>query len=90
MTEQRISRKALKTMKLDFHGSAEQYEDLHDFLNLIDCCYGKEWVTYCKPPFRDSSGVIHYLGRYILRQHDIVSMSADRIERIVEHPPYIA
>ena len=31
--------------------------------------------TYCKPPFRDSSGVIHYLGRYTHR----VAISNNRI-----------
>ena len=66
---------ALKSMDLDFCGSAEQYEDPRDFLNLIDRCYNKEWVAYCKPPFRDSSGVIHYLGRYTHR----VAISNNRI-----------
>ena len=66
---------ALKTMDLDFCGSAKQYEDPRDFLNLIDRCYNKEWVVYCKPPFRDSSGVIHYLGRYTHR----VAISNNRI-----------
>ena len=66
---------ALKTMNLDFCGSAKQYEDPRDFLNLVDRCYNKEWVAYCKPPFRDSSGVIHYLGRYTHR----VAISNNRI-----------
>ncbi len=66
---------ALKTMDLDFCGSAKQYEDPRDFLNLIDHCYNKEWIAYCKPPFRDSSGVIHYLGRYTHR----VAISNNRI-----------
>ena len=66
---------ALKTMNLDFCGSAKRYEDPRDFLNLVDRCYNKEWVAYCKPPFRDSSGVIHYLGRYTHR----VAISNNRI-----------
>ena len=66
---------ALKTMNLDFHGTAKQYEDPRDFLNLVDRCYKKEWVTYCKPPFKDSSGVINYLGRYTHR----VAISNNRI-----------
>ena len=36
---------ALKTMDLDFCGSAKQYEDPRDFLNLVDRCYNKEWVA---------------------------------------------
>jgi len=51
------------------------YEDPSNFLNLVDRCYNKEWVAYCKPPFRDSSGVIHYLGRYTHR----VAISNNRI-----------
>ena len=66
---------ALKTMDLDFHGTAEQYEDPREFLNLVDRCYRKEWVAYCKHPFRDSSGVINYLGRYTHR----VAISNNRI-----------
>ena len=66
---------ALKTMKLVFHGTAEQYENPRDFLNLVDRCYRKEWVTYCKPPFKNSSGVINYLGRYTHR----VAISNNRI-----------
>ena len=62
-------------MALEFHGTAERYEDPRNLLDLIDRCYKKEWVTYCKPPFRDSSGVINYLGRYTHR----VAISNNRI-----------
>jgi hypothetical protein len=37
--------------------------------------YGKEWVVYCKPPFRDAACVVEYLGRYTHR----VAISNSRI-----------
>ena len=37
--------------------------------------YTKEWVSYCKPPFKDAKSVIRYLGRYTHR----VAISNNRI-----------
>lgn len=45
------------------------------FLNLLDTCYQKEWVIYCKPPFKSASCVVEYLGRYTHR----VAISNNRI-----------
>ena len=40
--------------------------------------YQKEWVVYCKPPFKDASKCFEYLGRYTHRvaisNHRIVSL----------------
>ncbi len=35
-----------------------------NFKALIDNLYRKEWVVYCKKPFRTSNQVVAYLGRY--------------------------
>ena len=43
--------------------------------NLLDICYQKKWVVYCKPPFGNAGKVIAYLGRYTHR----VAISNDRI-----------
>jgi len=43
--------------------------------SLLDICYSKEWVVYCKPPFKDASCVVEYLGRYTHR----VAISNNRI-----------
>jgi len=43
--------------------------------NLISRCYEKEWVVYCKPPFKSASCVVEYLGRYTHR----VAISNNRI-----------
>lgn len=38
----------------------------------------KEWVVYCKPPFKDAACVLEYLGRYTHR----VSISNNRILKL--------
>ncbi|BAK98042.1 putative transposase [Oscillibacter valericigenes Sjm18-20] len=35
--------------------------------SLLNECYHKEWVVYCKPPFKDAACVVEYLGRYTHR-----------------------
>jgi len=35
-----------------------------DFKSLKNELYIKEWVVYCKPPFKTPENVIEYLGRY--------------------------
>ena len=37
--------------------------------------YNKEWISYCKKPFKDAKSVIKYLGRYTHR----VAISNNRI-----------
>ncbi len=46
--------------------------------SLLNECYGKEWVVYCKPPFKDAVCVVEYLGRYTHR----VAISNNRILRM--------
>ena len=46
--------------------------------NLLNLCYRKEWVVYCKPPFKDAACVVEYLGRYTHR----VAISNNRILKI--------
>jgi len=50
---------------------------------LLDKLYLTDWIVYCKKPFRDSSHVIRYLGRYTHR----VAISNGRIVSydIVQH-----
>lgn len=46
--------------------------------SLLNLCYKKEWVVYCKPPFKDAACVVEYLGRYTHR----VAISNNRILKI--------
>ena len=65
----------LQQAKLEFHGSQEYLTNELAFRNLVDALYGKEWIVYCKPPFRDAACVLEYLGRYTHR----VAISNNRI-----------
>ena len=46
--------------------------------DVLNICYRKEWVVYCKPPFKNASCVVEYLGRYTHR----VAISNNRILQI--------
>ena len=46
--------------------------------SLLNECYHKEWIVYCKPPFKDAACVVEYLGRYTHR----VAISNNRILRL--------
>lgn len=65
----------LKKEKLDFYGENEYLKEQQNFDELIAKMYNKEWVSYCKPPFKDARYVIKYLGRYTHR----VAISNNRI-----------
>ena len=54
----------------------QQFPDLEH--GLLDRCYNKEWVVYCKPPFKTAACVVEYLGRYTHR----VAISNNRILRL--------
>ena len=58
----------LQDLKLNF-------ENLN---KIIKDCYKKEWIVYCKPPFKSSAHVIEYLGRYTHR----VAISNSRILKL--------
>ncbi len=71
----------VKVLSRKFRGKLlallRQAPDLAGMLDLavVDSCYRKEWVVYCKPPFKDASCVVEYLGRYTHR----VAISNSRI-----------
>lgn len=65
----------LKRAKLDFYGDEAYLYDDTCFNNFLSSIYKKDWVVYCKPPFKDSSCVVEYLGRYTHR----VAISNNRI-----------
>lgn len=65
----------LKKEKLEFYGECEYLKQPENFEALMSELYNKEWVSYCKKPFKDVMGVIRYLGRYTHR----VAISNERI-----------
>ncbi|MCO5388532.1 MAG: transposase [Desulfitobacterium hafniense] len=69
--------------KLEFHGSQAYLANNKDFEELLSSLYNKEWVVYCKPPFKNAACVVEYLGRYTHRvaisNKRIVSLEKDRV-----------
>jgi predicted Zn-ribbon and HTH transcriptional regulator len=64
--------------KLEFHGSQQYLCNDNEFENLLSTVYSKEWIVYCKPPFKEAACVVEYLGRYTHR----VAISNNRIVNI--------
>ena len=69
--------------KLTFCGTTEKYQNNYEFQNLLDICYQKEWVPYCKPTFNGAQSVINYLGKYTHRiaisNHRLISVDDDGV-----------
>jgi hypothetical protein len=65
----------LKQANLEFYGSIADLQDQEKFNELMSSLYQKEWVVYCKPPFKNAGCVVEYLGRYTHR----VAISNNRI-----------
>lgn len=66
--------------KLEFHGAAQKYQNRYPFKELLDDCYKKNWVTYCKETFNGAQTVINYLGKYTHR----IAISNHRIKSMTE------
>lgn len=60
---------------LEFHGQIKHLEFRQEFESFLTPIYQKEWVVYCKPPFKTAATVVEYLGRYTHR----VAISNNRI-----------
>lgn len=69
-----------KQGKLEFHGSSGKYQNRYIFKELLDRCYKKKWVCYCKKPFDGAESVIRYLGKYTHR----IAISNYRIKNVTE------
>jgi len=64
--------------KLKFTGTIAGLQDPAQFSALLKDLYGREWVVYAKPPFKDPEMLLDYLGRYTHRiaigNHRILKM----------------
>jgi ribosomal protein L32 len=76
-------KKAFQDGDLKFYGQIEHLSGKLKFHALIDSLYQKEWVVYCKKPFKSPWHVLRYLGRYTHRvaisNQRIVSLHNDRV-----------
>ena len=55
---------AVRDGDLYFYGKIESLSGKPKFQALIDALYQKEWIAYCKKPFKSPWYVLRYLGRY--------------------------
>ena len=70
----------MKREKLEFYGSNKDLENPANYNSLIQKMYEKEWIVYCKEPFKNAECVIQYLGRYTHR----VAISNERIVAVTK------
>jgi hypothetical protein len=63
---------------LKLSGDVEGLKGREEFRLFVDKLYKKEWVVYCKPPFKSAEHVFEYLGRYTHR----VAISNNRIVKL--------
>lgn len=64
--------------KLKFMGKIEELKEKHVYECFKEKLYSKNWIVYCKPPFKSAENVLEYLGRYTHR----VAISNNRIEKL--------
>lgn len=64
-----------KAGELIFPGQIAHLQESVVFHELLKGLYEKEWIVYCKPPFKSPGLVIRYLGRYTHR----IAISNQRI-----------
>jgi hypothetical protein len=76
-------KEAYQNSDLQFYGKLESLSGKFNFQSLIDTLYQKEWVLYCKKPFKSPWYVLRYLGRYTHRvaisNQRIVSLHNDQV-----------
>jgi hypothetical protein len=70
--------KAYDEIGLTFPGEIAPLKEQRTFRRYVTGLYRKEWVVYCKKPFRNTNHVLEYLGRYTHR----VAISNNRIVRV--------
>lgn len=66
--------------KLKFYGTSEKFHNNYTFRELLNSCYSKKWMPYCKTTFNGAQSVIKYLGKYTHR----IAISNHRIIRMDE------
>lgn len=69
-------RQAYDNGEIAFFNQAASLAIKSNFLTYIDQLYKKDWVVFCKKPFKSPTHVVKYLGRYTHR----VAISNSRIK----------
>ena len=71
-----LLRKAYNNRELAFFKDATKLSGKDNFQDFLDDLYTKDWVVFCKKPFKSPAHVVKYLGRYTHR----VAISNSRIK----------
>ena len=71
-------KQAYDDSKLSFYGNEQYLMNCNCFNKFMTAHYDKEWIVYCKPPFKNAAYVVEYLGRYTHR----VAISNTRIVNV--------
>ena len=71
-----LLKQAYDNGELAFFNEATKLALRSNFLSLVDTLYEKNWVVFCKKPFKSPGHVVRYLGRYTHR----VAISNSRIQ----------
>ena len=69
-----------KMTGLNFMDRMHLTKNYYTFKELLNTCYAKEWIPYCKKPFDGAESVIRYLGKYTHR----IAISNYRIKDMTE------
>jgi hypothetical protein len=76
-------KKSYESGKLEFHGEISELEDPEQFAIFLRGLYEKEWVVYCKRPFKGIEMVLEYLGRYThkvaISNHRIIGIEDKKV-----------
>lgn len=76
----------LKEEEMEFYNKYEYLNDKDEYKKYLDKMYKKEWVCYCKEPFRNVGEIYEYLGRYAFR----VCISNERIIKVTDTHVYFS
>lgn len=68
-------KRAYRSGKIEFAGRIASLGEERNFQRLLSELYRKEWVVYCKPPFKNAQKAMEYLGRYTHR----VALANERV-----------
>ena len=75
--------KSYQSEEMIFPGNISKLKNSETFREFLKGLYSKEWVVYCKPPFKGPDMVLQYLGRYTHRvaigNHRIINIEDDKV-----------
>lgn len=76
-------KRSYESKELKFPGDISQLQESERLAAFLKDLYAREWVVYCKPPFKGPEMVLQYLGRYTHRiaigNHRIIKIKDGKV-----------